>query len=386
MQSLTFPRQIRQGAVAYNQSMSFPSPPQLPVGRALGDLVVEGLLGRGGAGAVYQVVDRRTEERQALKMVHSTHPELRARLQREADLQASVRHRHVLRVLGVIDIHGHPGVRMELVEGPSLEHWLAHRRPDLAEALAIFRAVALGVGAAHSRGLVHRDLKPGNVLLRVEGAEVVPVVADFGLAKSLLADQRLTASGSTMGTPSYMAPEQFVDAGEVDRRADIWSLGVMLYELLAGVRPFPEDDVLTLMRAISCGAHGDLAAVAPSVPQRLVEAVEGCLEVDPRLRFADVGELLRFIDGAPETAFVELAEAVDPAAPEASTRRTVSISLEALAELERPAIPRLQAQDLLPPDDRSLPWFGVGAAVFLGLGGAGLVLLVLMALAWLAAA
>ena len=356
---------------------------QLPAGTVVGDVVVECALGIGAAAVVYRVWHRPSRQWQALKVLRSRHPELRARLEREAHLQSTLRHPHVLPVFEVCDVGGTLGIRMDYVHGPTLESWMQCTQPRQDEALAMFRGVAVGLGAAHAQGLVHRDLKPGNVLLRADGALAVPLVADFGLARSLVVDQRLTGPGAAMGTPAYMAPEQFVDAGEVDRRADIWSLGVILYELLTGHRPFPESDLLDLMQHVARGDYVDPRVHQPDLSDRLVEAIEGCLAVDKRERFHDVGQLLAFVDQAPETAFVQRAASVGAVAPAPATDRTVGLDVSMLAEGLLPTLPAHPPTPLpARAPGRVTPI--VASAVLAGAGAVAAVLCVAAVGVWLA--
>ncbi len=252
------------------------------------------LLGEGGMARVYLVEHRTLKTRHALKVLNHTHPSVRERLLQEGQLQARLRHPNVVAVTDVLEVEGNPALLMELVEGPTLELELWERKGEprpVEEALALFDAICAGVEAAHELQVVHRDLKPANILLAAEG----PKVTDFGLAKALAEGQGSghTRTGSTMGTPAYMAPEQIRDTKSVDARADVFALGAILYELVCGVRAFQGQDVLELMNAV---AHGDYVPPrqrAPGLPKALARSIEAALVVQPEHRIGSVAELRR---------------------------------------------------------------------------------------------
>jgi serine/threonine-protein kinase len=167
-----------------------------------------------------------------------------------------------------------------------------------AEAGRLFRGVLAGVAEAHGIGLVHRDLKPANVLVASGPRGRIPKVADFGLAKVLMDEQpdapHLTRSGTAMGTPAYMAPEQIRNARRVDHRADIFSLGCILYELMSGRRPFAGEDMLSVFNAVASGEHAPL----PHLPPATQLAIRGALRVSPEDRIPSCDILLEVLDGA----------------------------------------------------------------------------------------
>ena len=201
-------------------------------------------LGQGGMAVVVEVRHLDLGTRHALKVLQVHAPWLHARLLTEGRIQASLRDNHVCRVTDVIRVGDAPGLVMELVDGPPLELLLANYQPNLDQIDHLARGILAGVRAAHAAGLVHRDLKPANILLEISEQEdqVIPKVADYGLAKTLgelgSGGRNTTRSGATLGTPSYMAPEQFRNAKYADQRADLFSIGCILYELVTGMRPF----------------------------------------------------------------------------------------------------------------------------------------------------
>lgn len=191
----------------------------LETGQTVERFTVEAKLGEGGMAAVYRVRHNTLGSYHALKLLKVANPDIKRRLVEEGRVQASLHHPNIVAVTDVLVVEGQPGLLMELVDGPTLEEWLWSNRPTLEQAEALFRGVVAGVGRAHRAGLVHRDLKPGNILLDLADGMVIPKVTDFGLAK-ILADEdgghSQTRSGVTLGTPQFMAPEQIRNAKTVD--------------------------------------------------------------------------------------------------------------------------------------------------------------------------
>lgn len=269
---------------------------RVEIGRTIERYVVEGLIGEGGMASVYLVRHRHLGTPAALKVLGSVGPGAEVRLMLEGRVQAALRHPNVVAVTDVLDVDGAPGLLMEYVEPPTLSAWLAQHQPTLEEAESLFRGIVDGVRHAHRYGLVHRDLKPSNVLLARYDGGLIPKVADFGLAKILGDDPAAgqTRSGLTMGTPQYMAPEQFRDAKKVDRRADIFSLGCILYELLAGGPAFAWTDFIQLYGQIM---NREYRPLSTDIPQRLRDAVEATLEPERDARCVDCDALLALLDG-----------------------------------------------------------------------------------------
>ncbi len=245
------------------------------------------MLGSGGTGSVWLLTDPSNGEVCALKLLELPSEAARLRFVREADLQAALVHPHIVRVLGQLQVGATPGLLLELVEGAPLSSVLGSRRLTRREALGVFHGILLAIAWAHREGTVHRDLKPANTLLQLVAGGVVARVTDFGLAKSVAqADSRLTAMGAALGTPEYMAPEQLADAAAVDLRADVFSLGAILFELLTGGPPWQGADYGAQLAARErplqvpddAGDHADL--------------LRRCLATDPADRPADAGELL----------------------------------------------------------------------------------------------
>ena len=263
---------------------------------------VERQLGQGGIAIVYLMRHTTLKTRHALKVVTQAGVGLRNRLLQEGMLQASLRHPNIVAVTDVLDVDGSPGLLMEFIEGPSLEQLLRQGPLDAAMAEAIFRGVVAGVGCAHAQGVVHRDLKPANVMMATHQGHWLPKVADFGLAKAIegsTSGLTQTRTGSTMGTPSYMAPEQIRDAKRADHRADVFALGALLYEMVCGRMAFGQGDVLDIFNAVATASYVPPETLVPDIPAHLLGAIRGCLVVSPEFRIPDCEALERVLDGEP---------------------------------------------------------------------------------------
>ena len=251
-------------------------------------------LGTGGMATVWLARHTRLGSLHALKVLEIPSREVRERLVREGQVQGQVRHPNILAVTDVLEYRECPCLLMEVVTGPALDTYLRQRTPSLDQIDVLARGILAGVAAAHQAGLVHRDLKPANVLLQPDHRSVVPKVADFGLAKVLsspVSGQR-TRSGMAMGTPAYMAPEQIRDASRVDTRADVFSLGALLFELGSGTRPFDGPDTFAIFQAVTSGERDNIDDVAPWLPERMRTTIEAALALAPDDRPRDAHALL----------------------------------------------------------------------------------------------
>ncbi|MES2640211.1 MAG: tetratricopeptide repeat protein [Myxococcota bacterium] len=222
---------------------------QIAEGTSIDRYEVEYLLGEGGMARVYCVRHRRLDSRHALKVLTRATPYLTARLLKEGRAQGRLQHPHLLPVRDILTVQGKPALLMPLVLGPSLEALLRAGRLAEDEALALFRCLLDGLAFAHAQGVVHRDLKPANILLEVRHGQVHPLVADFGLVKMEEEGGHKTEVGHGFGTPAYAAPEQLRDASAATARADLFSLGVILAEMLTGSRPFAGEGIARILDA-----------------------------------------------------------------------------------------------------------------------------------------
>ena len=256
-------------------------------------------LGEGGMAAVFLVRHNTLKSLHAFKVLTHAGGRIRDRLIQEGQVQASLRHRNIVAVTDVLEVGADIGLLMEFVDGPTLEGWLRENRPTLEQALSIFGGILAGVGKAHRAGVIHRDLKPANVLMATDEGELVPRVADFGLAKAMEDGGGLgqTRTGIAMGTPSYMPPEQIRDAKGVDERGDVFALGCILYEIVCGQLAFPGGDVLEVFNAVASGAFVPPEQIVPGLPPRISMAIRGALDVNRDLRIPDCGTLKRVLAG-----------------------------------------------------------------------------------------
>jgi eukaryotic-like serine/threonine-protein kinase len=294
----------------------------LSPGTRLGPYEVSAQIGAGGMGEVYRARDTKLNRDVALKVLpeaFTADPDRLARFKREAQVLASLNHPNIAHIHGFEDAGPVSALVMELVDGPTLAELIQKRRGlPLDEVLPIARQIAEALEAAHERGIVHRDLKPANVKVRDDGTVKV---LDFGLAKALSPENEassvdamnsptLTAQatqlGIILGTAAYMAPEQ-AKGKHVDRRADIWAFGVVLYEMLTGQHGYAAEDVSDTLAAVLT-RDVDWKALPRDVPPRLLALLRDCLVRDPKQRLRDIGDARRVLDqiiaGVPDPAAV----------------------------------------------------------------------------------
>ena len=274
-------------------------------GRQLAHYLVGEKLGEGGMGIVYLGTDVRLKRPVALKFLTRALPseaKERKRFLREARAASSVNHPNVCVIYAIEEVEGEEFIVMEFVEGVTLRKW-AHQKRDaqrskllpLKDLLAVVNHVAEGLDAAHRKGIVHRDVKPENVMITAEGRVKI---MDFGLAK-LAGESRLTRTGGTVGTEAYMSPEQ-VQGGEIDAQSDIYSLGVVFYELLAGRTPFIADHVMGMMYAIVNTDAEPIQQIRPGLDPAIAAVVMKCLAKQKKERYATMSEVIRDISGYEE--------------------------------------------------------------------------------------
>ncbi|HKA37748.1 MAG TPA: protein kinase [Thermoanaerobaculia bacterium] len=248
------------------------------------------LLGRGGMGAVYRVYDKDLERDVALKLIRADiaeDPETLARFKREIQLSSKVTHRNVLRVYDLGESDGIKFLTMQLVSGEDLAAVIKAGKLPNERLIRIFRQICEGLEAAHEQNVIHRDLKPQNVML---GADDMVYLMDFGLAKGH-EQSGMTQTGAVIGTPFYMSPEQ-VQGKEIDKRSDIFSLGVILYQMATGVLPYSGRTPYEVMLQRTQRAPRPAAELNPEIPPYISRILERCLQIDPALRYQRVAEIL----------------------------------------------------------------------------------------------
>jgi Tol biopolymer transport system component len=305
------------------------------IGKALGSYHVIDKLGEGGMGEVYRARDSKLGREIALKVLPDSFagdPDRLARFHREAHVLAALNHPNIAQIYGFEDSGATHALVMELVDGPTLADRIEQGPVPLAEALAIARQIAAALEAAHEQGIVHRDLKPANVKVRPDGTVKV---LDFGLAKAMDPTSssdvnvmnsptltRATQLGVILGTAAYMAPEQ-AKGKRVDRRADIWAFGVVLFEMLAGQRAFKGDDVSDVLAAV-LRQDIDWRALPPDTPMKVRRVLERCLERDPARRLRDIGDVWIGMDTPDEAT---PAVAAPPPPPASAVVRWLPLAL-----------------------------------------------------------
>lgn len=278
-----------------------------PEQRIADRFTVEAEAGRGGMGVVYRARDALDGGLVALKLLEGRDAVDLARFEREARLLARLSHPNVVRYVD----HGHTPdghvyLAMEWLAGETLAERSRHTMLDAADAVRVIRAAAAGLGAAHAAGIVHRDVKPANLFLVEGGGPDATKVLDFGIARPLgPRDLVLTSTGTVMGTPFYMAPEQARAATHLDARADVYALGAVLYELLTGRPPFAHETLMALLAAILLEEPVDVREHAPETPEPLAALVTRLLDKRPENRPADGSVLVAALDAlgvAPRSA------------------------------------------------------------------------------------
>jgi eukaryotic-like serine/threonine-protein kinase len=280
----------------------------LTPGTRLGVYEVTAQIGEGGMGQVYRATDTRLKRQVAIKILPpllAADPERMARFQREAEVLASLNHPNIAIVHGLEDADGVKALVMELVDGEDLSQRIARGAIPIDEALPFAKQIADALEAAHEQGIIHRDLKPANIKMRADGTLKV---LDFGLAKAMepaagsspsasmspTLSIHATQAGIILGTAAYMSPEQ-AKGRAVDKRADIWAFGVVLYEMLSGTRGYGAEDVSDTLAAVLT-RDVDWTKVPSTTPPRIVALMRDCLVRDPKQRLRDMGEARRVLE------------------------------------------------------------------------------------------
>ena len=257
------------------------------IGTTLGHYTIEEKLGEGGMGVVYKATDTRLDRLVALKFLPEGLSKSRsdsARFTQEAKAAASLNHPNICTIHGIEEVDGKQFIVMEHVDGQTLGD--KKSSVNLKQAIDIAMQIADGLAAAHEKGITHRDIKPDNIMIRKDG---ITQIMDFGLAK-LRGVSNLTQQGSTVGTARYMSPEQ-VQGEEIDHRSDIFSLGVLLYELFSGQLPFRGVHETALMYEIVHMDPEPMSAGRSDIPPELDAIVLECLAKEKADRFQSAAEI-----------------------------------------------------------------------------------------------
>ncbi len=268
-------------------------------GRTIGQHIVKEKLGSGGMAEVYKALHPRLNAYRAIKIIRpefSGSEDFRARFIAEAQLVAGLRHPNIVQVHDFGDEDGLYYMVMEYVEGQDLHSMHKAGRIDLTQAVDLILQVSRGLQEAHGQGVLHRDLKPENVMVNTKGQAIL---MDFGIARLLDADTRLTQTGMSIGTPQYMAPEQLLGEREVTAAADVYALGVMLYELLVGEQPFRANTPAAAMVKSINDPLPLPRASNPAIPEALENVILRACAKDPQQRFADAAALAAALQAVP---------------------------------------------------------------------------------------
>jgi predicted Ser/Thr protein kinase len=343
----------------------------LPSGAHFGGYVIEGVAGRGGMGVVYRARQLRPSRIVALKVIS---PELagdsgfRERFERESEIAASIEHSNVIPVYEVGEESRRLFIAMRYVQGTDLGQVIAAEgRVPTARAVQILLQLTAALDAAHARGLVHRDVKPANVLIAREGTTDHVYLTDFGLAK-LAVSGGPTRTGMFVGTLHYAAPEQF-EGGRVDARTDIYAAGCVLYNMLTGSAPFPRDSEAAVMWAHLSAGPPSLRETDPTLPSEFDAVIARAMAKGPDDRYPSAGDLghdaVAAADGQRAT-LLERSVATGRAAPAPGSPSAAGVAAGAHARTEVAARTDLRAPA------RSRAWFaaaGAGALIAAGVAG-----------------
>ena len=306
---------------------------------------IDAEIGRGGMGVVYRCRDVKLRRFVAIKVLPpdlAFRDEVRIRFLREAETAAQLNHPNIVPIFSVDERDGLVWFVMGLVDGESLGARLVREpRPPFADVKRILREVADALAYAHARGIIHRDIKPDNILL--DRLTARPIVTDFGIARAIETDSRLTVTGTAVGTPAYMSPEQAMGEGEIDGRSDLYSLAVVGYQMLAGELPFKASNTPAMLMKHLSDPLRPLHTVQPDVPRALAGLIERTLAKKPHQRWRDANEFRDALDQVSVSAGGH-------AAPQ---RPSPSAAWQRPAVAPSAPLPRAQRAPL-PDDDRPI--------------------------------
>jgi len=276
----------------------------LELGQIVDRYQIVEMIAAGGTADIWKIRHTWLLSEHVLKHLRLPKPEFRYKLIEEGRIQSVQEHQNLVTVTDALEVEGRPALVMEYIRGPTLADWIdQHDLPPPEEALQLFRGIVRGMYAAHRVGLVHRDLKPENVFLKPDPLGYVPKIGDFGLAKVLdKGRDTMTLSGMyrMIGTPEYMAPEQIENPGLVDARADVFSLGAILYEMLTGEIAFDAEEVDDVVMLVLSGDYVPVLERRPDLHPQLADIVNHLLSTDRNKRPKSCLSILRALDRLPK--------------------------------------------------------------------------------------
>jgi serine/threonine protein kinase len=320
-------------------------------GEQVGPYQIVQQLGQGGMATVYKAYHPQLDRHVAIKTMHTSLMEdetFLARFQREAQIIAKLEHPHIVPVYDYSQHNNQPYIVMKFIEGHNLKDEMDDNKVTLQQVLHVMKAVSAALTYAHQKGVLHRDIKPSNVMIDNSN---IPYVSDFGLARIIQAGESTLSANMMMGTPHYMSPEQALHLGELDARADIYSLGVMLYEMVVGVLPFAGDTPYAII-------HGHIytplplpAQVNPDVPQQVEAVLLKALAKDPADRHESAVLLVRdFWKAVTDSKWQELRQDRQKTAASSMAKLRQDMSMKSLAASKVEAKPQLKQIAKLNPE------------------------------------